>query len=39
MRRLYAQGSLSQSQIAAMFGTKQGAIQAIVSRKTWAWLD
>ena len=38
MRRLYAQG-LSQSQIAVMFGARQATIQAIVSRKTWAWLD
>lgn len=35
IRRLYKTGQYKQSEIATMFGTKQGAISDIIRRRTW----
>jgi hypothetical protein len=39
IRRLHAGGLRSRKRLAARFGVCKGSIQAILERRTWAWLD
>jgi hypothetical protein len=39
IRRLYAEGKMSQQQIANHYGVTQFTISSIVRRKSWSWLE
>ena len=39
IRKVYAEGQLSQSTLAQLYGVSQGTIHKIVTGKTWKHLD
>jgi hypothetical protein len=39
IRQLHAGGFRSRKGLAARFGVSKGSIQAILERKSWAWLN